>query len=86
LLPLSNRPTPCDSASKLDALQTLRVTPMPSFPYVSVFRAAHTKNYDNNQYGIHGRRFNYLFHDNHVPAVKIEQTVGRGALSIPKGG
>jgi hypothetical protein len=24
LLPLSNRPTPCDSASKLDALQTLR--------------------------------------------------------------
>ena len=24
LLPLSNQPTPCDSASKLDALQTLR--------------------------------------------------------------
>ena len=32
-----------DSASKLDALQTLRVTAMPVFPYVSVFRAAHTK-------------------------------------------
>jgi len=41
LLPLSDRPTPCDSASKLDALQTLRVTPIPSFPYVSVFGTAH---------------------------------------------
>jgi hypothetical protein len=29
LLPLSNRPTPYDSASKLDALQTLRVAVHP---------------------------------------------------------
>ena len=32
-----------DSASELDALQTLRVTEMPLFPYVSAFEAAHTK-------------------------------------------
>ena len=31
-----------DSASELDALQTLRVTEMPLVPYVSVFKAAHT--------------------------------------------
>ena len=43
------------------------------------------KNYGNNQYGLHSRRFNYLFHDNHVQALKIEQTVGSGTLSNPKG-
>src|ERR1017187_1763897 len=32
LLPLSNRPTPYDSASKLDALQTLRVAVHPQKP------------------------------------------------------
>jgi len=43
------------------------------------------KNFGNNQYGIHARRFNYLFHDNHVAALKLEQTVGRGTLSNPAG-
>jgi prepilin-type N-terminal cleavage/methylation domain-containing protein/prepilin-type processing-associated H-X9-DG protein len=48
--------------------------------------ALDAKNFGNNQYGLHGKRFNYLFHDNHVQALKIEQTVGRGTLSNPKGG
>jgi len=43
------------------------------------------RNYGNNQYGIHGKRFNYLFHDNHVQAMKIEETVGSGTLANPKG-
>jgi prepilin-type N-terminal cleavage/methylation domain-containing protein/prepilin-type processing-associated H-X9-DG protein len=43
------------------------------------------KNFGNNQYGIHGKRFNYLFHDNHVQALKIEQTVGSGTLNNPRG-
>jgi len=43
------------------------------------------KNFGNNQYGIHGSRFNYLFHDNHVQALKIEQTVGSGTLAQPRG-
>jgi prepilin-type processing-associated H-X9-DG protein len=30
-------------------------------------------------------RFNYAFHDGHVAALKIEQTVGTGTLSAPKG-
>lgn len=42
-------------------------------------------NYGNDEYGIHGKRFNYLFHDNHVQALKLEQTVGSGTLSNPKG-
>ena len=48
--------------------------------------APDAKNFGNNQYGLHGKRFNYLFHDYHVQALKIEQTVGRGTLSNPKGG
>ncbi len=43
------------------------------------------KNFGNNQYGIHSRRFNYLFHDNHVEALRMEQTVGSGKLNAPKG-
>lgn len=43
------------------------------------------KNFGNNQYGIHSKRFNYLFHDNHVQALRIEQTVGSGTVTNPKG-
>jgi prepilin-type N-terminal cleavage/methylation domain-containing protein/prepilin-type processing-associated H-X9-DG protein len=43
------------------------------------------KNFGNDQYGLHSRRFNYLFHDNHVQALKIEQTVGLGTLAAPRG-
>ena len=43
------------------------------------------KNFGNNEYGIHSKRFNYLFHDNHVQALRIEQTVGTGTLAAPKG-
>ena len=42
-------------------------------------------NYGNNQYGLHSRRFNYLFHDNHVQALKMEDTIGTGILQNPKG-
>ena len=30
-------------------------------------------------------RFDYLFHDNHVEGLKMEQTVGSGTLKAPKG-
>jgi len=43
------------------------------------------KNFGNNQYGIHSHRFNYLFVDNHVQALKLEDTVGRGTLANPLG-
>jgi len=36
-------------------------------------------------YKAHKNRFNYLFHDNHVEGLKIEQTIGTGTLTIPKG-
>ena len=36
-------------------------------------------------YKAHGSRFNYLFHDNHVEPLKMEQTVGSGTLANPKG-
>jgi prepilin-type N-terminal cleavage/methylation domain-containing protein/prepilin-type processing-associated H-X9-DG protein len=43
------------------------------------------KNFGNNQYGIHSKRFNYLFHDNHVQTLRMEQTIGTGSLNDPRG-
>jgi prepilin-type N-terminal cleavage/methylation domain-containing protein/prepilin-type processing-associated H-X9-DG protein len=44
---------------------------------------------DSNQgkfvYALHGNRFNYLFHDGHVQALKYTDTVGSGTVSAPKG-
>jgi len=36
-------------------------------------------------YKAHRNRFNYVFHDNHVETLKIEQTIGSGTLTAPKG-
>ena len=36
-------------------------------------------------YGLHGQRFNYLFHDGHSEILKITQTVGTGTTNNPKG-
>jgi prepilin-type N-terminal cleavage/methylation domain-containing protein len=36
-------------------------------------------------YKAHRSRFNYVFHDNHVEPLKIEQTIGTGTLAAPKG-
>jgi prepilin-type N-terminal cleavage/methylation domain-containing protein/prepilin-type processing-associated H-X9-DG protein len=47
--------------------------------------APDAKNFGNDTYGIHSKRFNYLFHDNHVQTLKIEQTVGTGTLAAPRG-
>jgi prepilin-type N-terminal cleavage/methylation domain-containing protein/prepilin-type processing-associated H-X9-DG protein len=41
--------------------------------------------YGSSAYGLHSHRFNYLFHDGHVEALKIEQTIGTGTLTSPKG-
>ncbi len=42
-------------------------------------------NYGGAAYGLHGKRFNYLFHDGHVQTLKYEQTVGTGTTSAPRG-
>lgn len=44
-----------------------------------------TQAYGNSAYGLHSHRFNYLFHDGHVEALKIEQTIGSGTPTAPKG-
>jgi prepilin-type N-terminal cleavage/methylation domain-containing protein/prepilin-type processing-associated H-X9-DG protein len=36
-------------------------------------------------YGLHGRRFNYLFHDGHVGILKTTDTLGSGSPANPKG-
>ena len=36
-------------------------------------------------YGLHSRRFNYLFHDGHVAIHPITATVGTGTTNAPRG-
>jgi prepilin-type processing-associated H-X9-DG protein len=36
-------------------------------------------------YQAHWNRFNYAFHDGHVAALSVQQTVGAGTLTAPKG-
>jgi len=47
--------------------------------------ASSTLNYGNAAYGLHGRRFNYLFHDGHASILKITDTVGSGNTNLPRG-
>jgi prepilin-type N-terminal cleavage/methylation domain-containing protein/prepilin-type processing-associated H-X9-DG protein len=42
-------------------------------------------NYGSYAYGIHANRFNYLFHDTHVQALRVTETVGVGTTNIPRG-
>jgi prepilin-type N-terminal cleavage/methylation domain-containing protein/prepilin-type processing-associated H-X9-DG protein len=41
--------------------------------------------YGSASYGLHARRFNYLFHDGHVAIHKVTETVGRGTTNAPRG-
>ena len=43
------------------------------------------KTYGATAYGLHGKRFNYLFQDSHVGIHKITETVGRGTTNQPLG-
>jgi len=44
-----------------------------------------TLGYGSISYGLHGNRFNYLFHDNHVQTLKVTDTVGSGSTNAPRG-
>jgi len=44
-----------------------------------------TISYGTVAYGLHARRFNYLFHDGHVSTLKVTDTVGAGTTNAPKG-
>ena len=36
-------------------------------------------------YKLHSSRFNYLFHDGHVQALRTAETIGTGTLASPRG-
>jgi len=44
-----------------------------------------SRNFGTSAYGLHSKRFNYLFHDGHAEILKMEQTIGKGALTLPRG-
>jgi prepilin-type N-terminal cleavage/methylation domain-containing protein/prepilin-type processing-associated H-X9-DG protein len=41
--------------------------------------------YGTVAYGLHAKRFNYLFHDGHVSTLRVSDTVGTGTTNAPKG-
>jgi prepilin-type N-terminal cleavage/methylation domain-containing protein/prepilin-type processing-associated H-X9-DG protein len=41
--------------------------------------------YGSLAYGLHGKRFNYLFHDGHVQTLNTKDTVGSGSVIFPRG-
>jgi prepilin-type N-terminal cleavage/methylation domain-containing protein/prepilin-type processing-associated H-X9-DG protein len=54
-------------------------------PTMPVPNPSQNVNYGAHTYRVHGNRFNYLFHDNHVEPLQIEQTIGTGTTGSPKG-
>lgn len=54
----------------------VQLSPISTFTNISYGTAA---------YGLHARRFNYLFHDGHVSILKVTDTVGSGTTNLPKG-
>src|SRR4051812_3054498 len=54
----------------------VQISPKTSFNKIS---------YGSIAYGLHGRRFNYLFHDGHCSILKVQDTVGTGSTNAPKG-
>jgi prepilin-type processing-associated H-X9-DG protein len=57
----------------------------PSDYYIQTASGATAGSYGMNSYALHGGRFNYLFHDGHVQALKTTETIGTGTLGSPKG-
>lgn len=47
--------------------------------------ATTTYGYGEDAYGLHSKRFNYLFHDGHVSQLRTTDTVGTGTTNAPKG-
>jgi prepilin-type N-terminal cleavage/methylation domain-containing protein/prepilin-type processing-associated H-X9-DG protein len=43
------------------------------------------QNYGAAAYGLHSKRFNYLFHDGHVATLKTKDTLGKGSPAAPRG-
>ena len=47
--------------------------------------SAGSHGYGSVSYGLHSRRFNYLFHDGHVGLHRTTETIGRGTAGLPRG-
>ncbi len=54
----------------------VQLSPASSFNQIS---------YGTVAYGLHAKRFNYLFHDGHVAILRVTDTVGSGTTNAPKG-
>ncbi len=54
----------------------VQLSPATSFNQIS---------YGTVAYGLHAKRFNYLFHDGHAAILRVTDTVGSGTTNAPKG-
>jgi prepilin-type N-terminal cleavage/methylation domain-containing protein/prepilin-type processing-associated H-X9-DG protein len=64
-----------------DDLYQMRVPPTPQDPN----NFSVSQNQGALLYKAHNSRFNYLFHDGHVASLRIEDTIGTGTVTLPKG-
>ncbi len=58
---------------------------VPTAAYVQVGSGSGIMNYGATTTGLHGGRFDYLFHDGHVATYKTTETIGSGTTGNPKG-
>jgi len=77
----NNWPSFCAGPGPTTAYSSYGITP----DCIQTGDATATMNYGSVNYGLHSRRFNYLFHDGHVEPLKIEETIGSGTTNAPKG-
>lgn len=77
---ICNGPQTSQHGSPIGNLYQIDTTSIPQNPYSGA-----GVNQGSLLYNAHWGRFNYAFHDGHVAALKIEQTVGTGTISAPKG-
>jgi prepilin-type N-terminal cleavage/methylation domain-containing protein/prepilin-type processing-associated H-X9-DG protein len=58
---------------------------LPDVAQLSPTTSFNNINYGGAAYGLHSKRFNYLFHDGHVGILKTTETMGTGTVTAPRG-
>ena len=74
-------PSFCAGPGPVSSYSSFGITP----DCIQTGDATATMNYGSVSYGLHSKRFNYLFHDGHVEVLKNDETYGSGSKAAPKG-
>lgn len=64
---------------------SIAITPQGNSDFAQVNPGEKAHNQGALLYAAHKKRFNYLFNDGHIEALRLEQTVGNGTVTAPRG-